>query len=257
MKKLKKFLSASRLNVAVFVLAVCLVLLTAVSAARAAYNYIASTYGAEVQMLGIGVSLKENGQIISYRNYDRSKGPEEFYNGALIGNMLNNGKLELDHAYNEVLTVYNSGPIDEYVRVTIYRYWVDPNKKGSDGGPLKLTSLEPSFIDLNLLSGSNGWFVDPNSSAEHLVLYYQRLLHVGEDTPPFADILKISGEIYDAGTQNARGSYVIGGAGGNNPYNGKKFIIRIDVDAVQSHNAPDAIRSAWGVDMNQFGIGGD
>ena len=33
-------------------------------------------------------------------------------------------------------------------------------------------------------------------------------------------------------------------------YNGYMFVLEAEVDAVQTHNAEDAIKSAWGVDVN-------
>ena len=33
-------------------------------------------------------------------------------------------------------------------------------------------------------------------------------------------------------------------------YDGVKFNLEAEVDAVQTHNARDAIKSAWGVDVN-------
>jgi len=33
-----------------------------------------------------------------------------------------------------------------------------------------------------------------------------------------------------------------------------RFCIEIEVDSVQTHNAEDAIRSAWGIDPGAFGI---
>ena len=36
-------------------------------------------------------------------------------------------------------------------------------------------------------------------------------------------------------------------------YDGYKFKVEAEVDAVQTHNAQDAIKSAWGVDVNLNG----
>ena len=38
-------------------------------------------------------------------------------------------------------------------------------------------------------------------------------------------------------------------------YDGVKFNLEAEVDAVQTHNAADAIKSAWGVDVNVAGDG--
>ena len=33
-------------------------------------------------------------------------------------------------------------------------------------------------------------------------------------------------------------------------YDGYRFCLEAEVDAVQTHNAEDAVKSAWGVDVN-------
>ena len=37
-------------------------------------------------------------------------------------------------------------------------------------------------------------------------------------------------------------------------YDGVEFHVDVEVDAVQTHNAQDAIKSAWGVDATELGI---
>ena len=37
-------------------------------------------------------------------------------------------------------------------------------------------------------------------------------------------------------------------------YDGVEFHVNVEVDAVQTHNAQDAIRSAWGIDASALGI---
>ncbi|MCI9600135.1 MAG: hypothetical protein HFI17_06465 [Lachnospiraceae bacterium] len=37
-------------------------------------------------------------------------------------------------------------------------------------------------------------------------------------------------------------------------YDGVEFHVDVEVDAVQTHNAEDAIRSAWGVEASSLGI---
>ena len=58
-------------------------------------------------------------------------------------------KFALGKAYDEALTVQNSGSIDTFVRVILTKSWTD-----ADGN--KNTRLSPDLIDLNLLT-DNGW----------------------------------------------------------------------------------------------------
>lgn len=79
-------------------------------------------------------------------------------------------------AYDEALTVQNSGSIDTFVRVILTKSWTD-----ADGN--KNTRLSPDLIDLNLLT-DNGWVIDESATTrERTVLYYTRLLPAGERTP--------------------------------------------------------------------------
>ena len=37
-------------------------------------------------------------------------------------------------------------------------------------------------------------------------------------------------------------------------YDGYSFQVSAEVDAVQTHNAADAVKSAWGVDISKLGL---
>ena len=81
--------------------------------------------------------------------------------------MLGEGeKLALNKKYEEKLAVRNTGEIDEYVRVRIYKYWTEAD---SDK---KLNTLSPGLIKLNLTH--EGEWVNPDgdtSDRECTVLY--------------------------------------------------------------------------------------
>ena len=147
--------------------------------------------------------------------------------------------------------------------MSIYRYWEDKNGN-------KLTNLDPALIDLNILTGDNGWVRDPNTpdTAERVVLYYTDILPGQESggntvSPIFADTLTIREssdglpggihakvtvtKVTDAENRRTTITTVY-------DYDGVHFVLRVDVDAVQTHNAEDAIRSAWGVEMDEIGI---
>ena len=114
-------------------LAVILLLGSAIGSTRAALTYYSENYTAQITVSQIGVSLVENGEVVSSRDYDKNEWKTSTNqgstsaSGALLQNMLpeKNGKKEklaLNKSYEEKLTVRNSGAIDEYVRVRIYRY---------------------------------------------------------------------------------------------------------------------------------------
>lgn len=228
MKKLKEFLSSSKTNVVVFVLTTALVLTVSMGAASAAVS-IVETYSSRVQMFDIGVTLVENGEDVSWRNYDyiSNDGTWDEHTGVLLAHMLQEGEeVTFGKDYTEELTIYNSGTINQFVRVSIYRYWGD-----AEGN--KIQGLDPGLIDLHLVNLGSVWLEDESSrTKERTVLYYNSLLNSGVETPLFADKLTISSEVSD------------------NPdlYDGLTFWIEVEVDAIQEHNVEGGVWGAWGAD---------
>lgn len=227
MKKFKKIISSPITTVAAFALAAGLLLFSSIGGARAALTYFSDDYEANIEMHEIGVTLRENGNPVA--------------EGELLTNLLAEGEsLKLGTAYTENLSVYNSGVINEYVRVNIHRYWLDKDGK-------KLTALSPDLIELNLTNLGSDWLVDEKAATdERTVLYYNKVLASGSTTPTFADKLTISGQVASSVREERESS------GGYTTitmiyeYDGARFCIEAKVDAVQEHNAQDAIWSAWG-----------
>lgn len=236
MKRLKKFLSASKINVIAFILMVSLVLVASIGAAHAAVGYLVQSTGAGVRMYEIGVSLLENGDRVSWRDYLKDGSWDENHGEVLLRNMLQEGKqVVVGQSYPEALSVRNSGTINEYVRVTIIKYWVD--KKTDE----KRLDLKPEYIDLHLLCDAtgfnNGWILDKSSVTEtRTVLYYNSLLYSegelgGEGGGPsitsvFSDTLTIDPRV--ASERDPRtGEYL---------YKDVEFRIEVTVNSVQEHN---------------------
>ena len=249
MDKIKKILTFPAITAATFILAGVLLGFSTIGGARAALTYYSETYASQMDMQSIGISLVENGTIISYRNYkdQTSDGTWDEHTGELLTNMLaeTGGTLILGNNYEEKLSVENSGTIDAYVRVTVYRYWVD--EKGN-----KIMDIDPSAINLNLvnLAGQDGgcWIEDTNAATrERTVLYYNRLLKSGSATPEFSDTIRIDG---DMASHIKTSTDENGVTTSEYEYNGCHFILEAAVDAVQDHNAEAAILSAWGMNVS-------
>ena len=81
---------------------------------------------------------------------------------------------------------------------------------------------------------------------ERTVLYYTKALKAGKPTPALSDTLRINPSIASDVTKVPKGKTITY----TYKYNGYTFHIDAEVDAVQTHNAKDAIKSAWGVDVN-------
>ncbi len=239
---MKKKLSSPIVTVALFVTAAGLLLGSTIGGTRAALTYYSETYASRVQMFNIGVSLLENDNKISWRDYSSdSDGTWNEMTGKLLADMLGEGEsVQLGKTYPEVLTVENSGTIDEYVRVSIYKYWLNPQNE-------KVQDLSPELIGLNLVNLGDDWMMDEKASTrERTVLYYKNVLPVGAVTPPFSDTLTLDPAIGTRVRQEKTtdGKYTT--VKTIFEYDGYSFQIEVEVDAVQTHNAADAILSAWG-----------
>ncbi|GAA0805236.1 hypothetical protein DWX43_22295 [Clostridium sp. AF19-22AC] len=227
MKSRKKTTNGQKSIIILLALAVILLVGSALGSTSAALSYYSDNYTANLAVSEIGVALVENGNETSEK---------------LLANMVGeNEKIQLGKKYPEELTVRNTGEIDQYVRVSIVKSWMKDGKK--------VTSLSPDLIDLNLTG--NGWIEDKNASTEErTVLYYSGILAGGAEAPIFADTIRIDGSVATQATKEtvkSENGYTT--ITTTYKYDGVTFNLEAQVDAVQTHNAQDAIKSAWGVDV--------
>lgn len=247
MKKISRASRSRKMTYMLLALAVILLLGSAVGSTRAALTYYSENYTAQIRVGQIGVSLLENGSTVTRRDYDGDRWVET--SGALLENMLDEKKEEklvLNKKYTEELRVENSGSIDEYVRVRIYKYWT----KGEGDNKKKVTTLSPSLIKLNLTNDGQWINPDKDLNKECTELYYKGILKSGDKTVPFADTIAIDGQIAEDVTITTENNIITT----TYKYDGVEFHLDVEVDAVQTHNAQDAIKSAWGVDAAALGI---
>lgn len=238
MKKKKK--SFPKKPALVLTAAALLLVGSTVGSTRAALTYYSENYSAQMNMQSIGVSLLENDKVVSSRDYVSNNEWKETSEGTLLTNLL--GKDETftpGKKYNEAISVKNSGTIDTFVRVIITKSWQD--EEGN-----KNTTLSPDLIELNFLT-DNGWQIAKDqSTTERTVLYYTKAVAAGDSTPALSDTIRIKPSIAKDVTKHVDGNTITY----TYKYNGYTFHIDAEVDAVQTHNAKDAIKSAWGVDVN-------
>lgn len=230
--------------------AAVLLLGSTVGSTRAALTYYSEEYSAQVSMSSIGVALLENGDKtpVRERNYTESGAWETSGDGVLLKNMLSEGETPVPgREYQEALSVANTGNIDTYVRVIINRYWTDANGE-------KTNELSPELIQLKLVNGDK-WIYDeasdyPDYSPERMVLYYSEPLGSGMMTEPLSDALQIDRSILnDVVIKETKSEDGIVTYTYAYKYDGYSFHLEAEVNAVQTHNAVDAIKSAWGVDV--------
>lgn len=234
MKKLKKFMFSPKGTLVAFGAAMALLLLSSVGGARAALQYYSDNHVTEINTEYIGVRLVEEGGVrvesVSSTSDQLNEGERELHLPNIKNG--NNEKAKVGERYIENLRVENSGEIDQYVRVTVYKYW---EKNG-----VKQKDLKPEYIELGL---AKGWVADtdPGASTEERTVYYYTPgpLAAGSNeksnSADFVNSIRINPEV--SRTVNSDGTY---------SYQGCNFKIEVEVDAVQTHNAEDAILSAWG-----------
>ena len=173
MKRFNRFVKSPKTTVVAFGMAVALLLFSSIGGTRAALTYFSETYASRVQMSNIGVTLMEKGEDgevkeVSKRDYSSSSnGDWTESTGTLLEGMLGKGEeLKLGKKYKEELSVRNTGNIDQYVRVNIYKYWVEGNKKDEEEAD-KIVNLDPGLIELNLVNTSDqggDWLIDGEAS---------------------------------------------------------------------------------------------
>ena len=219
-------------------IAAVLLLGSGVGSARAALTYYSYQYSASMDMSTIGVSLKENGKVVSPKTYDDQGDATTNGEGKLLQNLLKEDeKFVLGKTYDEKLAVENSGNIDTFVRVVLTKSWQDKEGKNVD--------LSPALIELGF--NQDGWVInEAQSTDERVVLYYTKVVESKKTTPDFMKTIRISNQLSTMYTKvedekTIKYQYT---------YNGYTFTLDAEVDAVQTHNAKDAIKSAWGIDVN-------
>ena len=206
---IKKILRSPITSIVLFLAATALLVTSSIGGVRAALNIQSEDYLAQIKLDEIEVALKENNIIVEG-------------DLTLLNSLIPQGEsLVLGKTYDEQLSVQNVGAINQYVRVSVFKYWKKNNVKAVD--------LDPSLIDLHFVTG-NGWIIDEAASTEErTVLYYNAgTLAPGADLSIFTDTLTVQ---TGAAAQQ---------------YEGAELWIEAVVDGVQDHNGGDAVTSVWG-----------
>lgn len=124
------------------------------------------------------------------------------------------------------LKVHNSQDKDVYIRVTMSKYWTDANNE-------KLVNADAKLIEL--LAEWNDWIViddGANSNNEMMYFYYKKPLLPSQTTPAFIDSIRCSSDLK------------------NDEYADYQMKVDIEVDAIQTVGAQDAILSEWGMNVD-------
>lgn len=227
----------------VFALAVVLLLVSSSNVARSAERFESKQYEAHVQASEIGVTLKENGAVVSYRDNQLASNDNEWNrgSGALLRGVPEN--VEFGALYREELSILNSGKIPVYCRLIIRKYW-------TDGAGNKLQNMDPDLIRIGL-SDSDKWVVDNSwkdakDHPETLVLVYTDKLEAGKETTAATKYVSVDNLTAVKVSENWVQSDGRWKVTTEYSYEGLTFVVEAEANAVQTHNAADALTSAWG-----------
>lgn len=232
--------SYKKVTIVLSVAAVALLAFGSVGGARAAIVTYSGAYRADLETQTIGVSLTENGKVL------------EDDKAILLQSMVPSEEtLKIGAKYNETVGVQNTGTIDEYVRITLHRYWTD----GTD----KKINLSPALINWEF--NTDDWIVvgedtEEERNDETVVLYYRRPLEAnGDQTEAALTSLTINNDLYKYVSREQKKSGNTTVITTKYAYDGISIGMDAEVNSVQTHNAHDAILSAWGVDAEINGDG--
>ena len=233
MKKLKALRSSPLFIFAAFLLAVVLLIGGTIGGVRAApLQELANDYQADLEVdptIRLTILERVDGELVN-----TGSGLLQALEGSA------EKTLKPGLRYDEELSIRNDG-IPAYVRVIVHKYWSD-----EDG--TKRPDLDSSLIKLSL--GGSAWkTIETSPSGERTILYYNGVMSTG-DAATFADGLVIDGQVIKLVHQTTAADGTVTTV---YLYDGEYITIEVETDGVQTHNAQDAIRSAWGVDPSLAG----
>ena len=241
-----KFGKASKKTIALFAAALILFCSGGVMGTRAIPAIQGDSFNSQLVLSTLNVAVVENGKAVGGA-------------GGAMGKMLaglEGKKLAPGGEYTEEIGARNSGAYDEYVRVIIRKYWTKDGKTATD--------LTPDLIKLSYKSqnktedyNSSSWYLDTaESTAERSVYYYKKVLGKNSDSDLLFNTLSVDKSVISEEniTESKEES------GGKTiytytyKYDGYTINVEAEAQAVQTHNAAQAIKSVWGVDASKTGI---
>lgn len=249
MKKLREILFGTKKSAILTVLSLALIAIGSVGTTQAALTYFSDDYRAYANVSSIRVGLVEEGELIAGGKEEYNKDNTTSYNANGVLKFPNIDKLVLGQTYDENVSARNIGDYDQYLRVHVYKSWYVKNEDGSY--TKKDTKMDPSLIELTYNTKEN-WILDSSASTkERETLYYKTYLKSGDTTEPFIEKIKISEKIQPKVVTKDNGDGTITTTFYYDDY---KFIVKVEVEAIQTHNADKAIQATWGVDPTSKGM---
>ena len=234
-----KLHKASKKTIALFAAALILLSSGGVMGVKAVPAIQSQDYGTTITLDGLKVALVENGQ-------------QTQKSGNLMLSELKNSNLSPGKEYKEEIAAENTGTGDEYIRVIVRKYWTKNGKKNTELTP-DLIHLTYGKADYN----TGAWTLNKDESTDERAVYYcKSKIAAGGKTELLFDHVSVDKSIVSEKniTEKATPS-------GNKTiytyeykYDGYSINVEAEVQAVQTHNAAQAIKSVWGIDASKTGI---
>lgn len=189
------------------------------------------------------------GNLLEYLGYENE---DEHYGNAVAYKIGKPGLVDPGRTYKEELSARNGNNVDEYVRIIVRKYWVDSSGK-------KSTVMDPALIKLTYNGkayNSGAWIVNSEEHTTESDTYYlKKILNAGDTSDLLFNELTIDGVVADLGnettttTKESRGpdKQEVTVITYSYDYDDFTFYIEADVQAIQTHNSSDALKSLWGV----------
>ncbi len=230
---MKRVLRSPLMTMMLFLLALILLLFGSVGGTRAALNRYSDVYESQMNTTSMAISVREGSETVG------ASGLMKLSSGDMAKRS-GDAMFKIGKEYSLPLSVYNNGSIDEYVRVTVYKYWVSPSGSAEktgwfSGGGTKDTTLNTDLIKLTFASG---WTEDEDAKTpERTVYYYASPVAPGGSVQFLNSVAVDSKTVKEIKVVDGKNVYT---------YDGMGFVLEVQADAVQAHNGDKARISSWG-----------
>ena len=232
MKKTNK--RSSLITGLLFSLAIVLLGVSTVGSTRAALQYESEIIVSEFRMREIGIDITDGSETIpKFQGTILAKANKETDKQGIVDYMLGGTKFVPGKLYKRNVYIANTGNIDEYMRVSVHKYWIDKDGKPTD-------QLDPSLIKLTY---AGGWVKDTDKCTDECDVF---IYTPSAPVPSDHILLMTSLQVDDSILAMVEQETVKGETTTTYVYDGAQVCLEIEADGVQTHNAADAIKSAWG-----------
>ena len=227
----------SKRTVALFAAALVLLGSGGALGTRAVPTSQSATFGNEIVRDAMNVQLLNDGQEVGAKTVTEDKLFAKLAETIIPG-----------EKYDSKVSVKNTGAANEYVRVVVRKYWTDNSGKNK--------SVDPSLIELTPAKPSGYSWKAVNKTPEETIYYLNNQVPSGAVVDLFEGVrinekVVTNGRIVYDEPQTEDGVTTVNY---RYEYDGLKFNIEAEVQAVQTHNAAQAIKSVWGVDASETGM---